>query len=183
MQTFRGTQVNCVQSSPHFQQTGSHPDVYNKFDAFSHSGAADWIVYLDADMVVLEELFSVLATVPSSYLIMGVKNFPLPKRIFFGEESWGVNGGFLIYNKRIIMEQQDALEQMMRQGINDQIIWSRLFLQYRTRHGSCLLDESYNCRLNVHRVCHKRAKVAHYSSTAKRALYYFKMTDRNANQT
>lgn len=181
IQTFRGTQANCVRSTPYFQQTGSHPDVYNKFDTVAHSDAEDWVVYLDADMVVLEELFSVVDTVPISYLIMGVKNFPLTKRILFGQESWGVNGGFLIYNKRIIVEQQDAIQQMMRQGINDQIIWSRLFHQYRTRHGSCLLDETYNCRLNVHRLCYKRAKVAHYSSTAKRGLYYFEMSDRNGN--
>jgi len=177
MRTFRSMHAKCVRSTPQFQQRGSHRDVYNKFDATSHSETEDWIVYLDADMVVLEELFSVLVSIPSSYLVIGVKNFPLMKRFMFGEEAWGVNGGFLVYNKRIVDEQRHAIQQMMQKGINDQIIWSWLFYQYRRRRGSCLLDETYNCRLNTHRLCHKRAKVAHYSSTAKRALYYFQKSN------
>jgi len=168
--------VSCAAASPKFQQAGSHADVYNKLEVFKHMGDDDvnWIVYFDADMVVLGELSAVVTRIPAHYQLMGVKDFPnVFRRWHLPELCWGVNGGFFVLHKQVLIDHRDIIESQMKLGRNDQIIWSELFYNIHKQHGACVLGDEYNCRPNTHRVCHKRARVMHYSSSSKHALYYY----------
>ena len=165
-------QAECVAASPIYQQIGTHVDVYNKFDVIKHTNGVDWVVYFDADMVVVDELAALMTTIPQSYVAFGVKNYPsVFQRILLEQEAWGLNAGFLAFDKSLLTSNSLLINRMMEQGINDQVIWSTLF--ERATSAACLLSEEYNCRPNTHRRCHSRAKIIHYSSTSKHALYYF----------
>jgi lipopolysaccharide biosynthesis glycosyltransferase len=69
--------VSCVDASPRFQQANSHPNVYNKLEITKYMDKdVDWVVYFDADMVVLGELSALVTRIPERYQLMGVKDFP-----------------------------------------------------------------------------------------------------------
>ena len=166
--------VTCAAVTPEFQQRGSHADVYNKFEVWKHAPEAEWLMYFDADTVVLGEIDGLMRRVPDNFHFMAVKDYPtvLP-RLTLPQESWGVNGGVLILNKRILSEYRADIDGQMKDGVNDQIIWSNIFYKLGEENRACLLGEEFNCRPNTHRGCHKLAKIIHYSSSSKHALYYF----------
>lgn len=74
--TIEEAQAECVTASPTHQQIGAHVDVYNKFDVVKHTDGVDWVVYFDADMIVVDELAALMKTIPQSYVAFGVKNYP-----------------------------------------------------------------------------------------------------------
>ena len=167
--------VTCAAVTPEFQQRGSHAEVYNKFEVWKHTPEAEWLIYLDADTIVLDELYGLMRHIPDNYELMAVKDYPsVLLRLKRSQASWGLNGGILILNKRILSEYRADIAAQMKDGLNDQIIWSNIFYKLDEKNRACLLGEEFNCRPNTHRGCHRRAKVIHYSSSSKHALYYFK---------
>jgi len=166
-------QTSCVGVTPKFQQnTRTHQEVYSKFESVSYVDDTEWVVYFDADTVILGELHQLMHQLPTWKKIMAVKDFPtFLQRLGKGRGAWGINGGFLAFEKSLVLDSWGMIESMMGQGVNDQIIWSQVM--FRAGKKSCILGLEYNCRPNTHRRCHQNAKLIHYSSNAKHALYYY----------